>query len=158
MLKPIYKHVSRCVSDMRNETTAFIKRKSSFSEFCSASKQHVATAWKECTRPPATEAHKRALLHLNKGMASYKDNLFADAANEFEKAIDADPKYGRAHYYYANAQYKLRNFDEACKSWEFVVRIDPDSPAAEKARERLARFAQEHQRPQTARQPHLEHS
>ena len=135
----VYKHASRCTVNIGSTIARFVKREISFGDLRKECTQHAVTAWNEVTRPPVTEQHKRALLHLNNGIASYADKLYADAANEFEKAITAEPRYGRAHYHFGCAQYKLGNTEEALKSWEFVCRIDPQSEAADKARKRIER-------------------
>lgn len=137
MIHTIKKQVPRFSSSIKDEVNLLWKREKSFSAFRSACSEHFSTLWRELTKPPQTEARKRAIQYLHVGMQLYNKKRFLDALHAFKRALDTDPKYSRAHLYYGNAQYKMRNAEEAIASWEFAVRVEPDSEAARKAQSKL---------------------
>ena len=134
MFNIIKKQIPRLISSLRAEFKSWRQKENSFAASVTACKSHIAAFWHEVTKPPATEERKRAIQYLHVGINLYNKKRFLDAVHAFRRSLDADPKYSRAHLYYGNAQYKLHNTDEAIASWEFAVRVDPDSEAGLKAR------------------------
>jgi serine/threonine-protein kinase len=53
------------------------------------------------------------------------------AEQEFRRAIELDPDYAPAHYWYSNLLVALGRFDEALKEGEAARGLDPYSPQAE---------------------------
>jgi len=137
MLSTIKKQLPRFGESIKHEIGSLRKHETSFAGFGKACSGHLVTLWREITKPPATQERKQAIQYLQVGIKLYNRKRFLDALHAFKRALDIDPKYSRAHLYYGNAQYKLNNPTEAIASWEFAVRVDPESETARKAQDRL---------------------
>lgn len=133
----LIKQGSRCLGKILCECRRLAAREISFSQFREECSRHYQSAVEDINRPPITDRRKMAIRSLNDGIRLYNGKRFSEALRAFEESVEYDPQYGRAHLYYGNAQYKLRNYEEALASWQCVVRIEPNSDIAEKAREKL---------------------
>lgn len=137
MIQGLIKQGSRYIISVVGEMRRLGKREISFSQFREECARHGTVAWNDLNRPPVSDRHKLAIHCLNQGIRLYNAKRYSEALRTFEESLDYDPQYSRAHLYYGNAQYKLRNYEEALASWQCILRIDPKSDIAEKAREKL---------------------
>ncbi|NLV44304.1 MAG: tetratricopeptide repeat protein [Candidatus Hydrogenedentes bacterium] len=139
-MQALMKHGSRCLGRILNECRQLVTRNISLRQFREECARHYQSALQDINRPPLTDRRKAAIRSLNDGIRLYNGKRFSEALRAFEESVEYDPQYGRAHLYYGNAQYKLRNYEEALASWQCVIRIEPNSDIAEKAREKLERI------------------
>ena len=73
------------------------------------------------SRQPGVEAH------LGRGTQLLQNNLYEEAAREFEQAVAADPKNPRAHFQFAVCLLALGRNDEARREFEQVQKLAGDS-------------------------------
>ncbi len=145
MINAISKHSGQCVGGIKGEISRWKGGEISFSECRAACVRHIKELWQELGKPPLTEQRKKSIHYLHVGIRLYNSKRFEEALYAFKQALNMDPRYSRAHLYYGNAQYKLRNPEEAIASWEFAIRVEPDSDAATKARDKLATLRSKNQ-------------
>ncbi len=88
-------------------------------------------------KPPATEQHKEAALHLKQGRESYNAKNYSGALEEFRRAVDLDTEYALAHYYVGLAAYKLNDSQTAERAWLRTQELGPTSDTGQKARNKL---------------------
>lgn len=83
---------------------------------------------------------RKAGIHLvKKGIAAFNEKDYKTAVGFFEKAIKHDPDYARAYTYLGNTQYKQGKYGDAVSSWNKAIKTEPNSDAADMAREKLDR-------------------
>lgn len=63
-----------------------------------------------------------AVKDYNKGIESYNKSLYKEASEYFKNATDIDYEYVEAYYFLASSYYKLKEFKEAKKICESVLR------------------------------------
>lgn len=76
---------------------------------------------------PATSAKPEADPHLSKGSQLMHEQLFEEAAGEFEQALKARPSDPRAHFEYGVCLLSLGRNDEARAQFEQVRKLAGDS-------------------------------
>lgn len=81
--------------------------------------------------------HKQAARFLETGREYYNKKRYKKALKYFQKAAGIDGRYGLAYYYLGLALYKTDRAKAARSAWQRVIDVDPDSEAADKAREKL---------------------
>ena len=79
---------------------------------------------------------REALIHLERGKLLLETNV-EDALNEFDQAIQADPKFAEAYAYRANAFDNLQRFDEGIADANKAIELDPTSALAYTSRGEL---------------------
>jgi pentatricopeptide repeat protein len=57
--------------------------------------------------------------------------MWGESEREFRRAIELDPYYAPAHYWYTNLLIVLRRFDDAIRESQIAQRLDPYSPLHE---------------------------
>jgi Tfp pilus assembly protein PilF len=68
--------------------------------------------------------------HLSFAFATFYGNFDATAADrEFRRAIELDPKFARAHHWYATFLCALGHYPEALEQIEVAQQLDPESMA-----------------------------
>lgn len=137
MIHAFIKQGTRYVTSVAGEVCRLGKREISLSQFREECARHGAAMWNDLNREPVSDRRKLAIHCLNQGIRLYNAKRYSEALRTFEESLDYDAQYSRAHLYYGNAQYKLRNYGEALAAWQCVLRIDPKSEVGEKAREKL---------------------
>lgn len=88
-----------------------------------------------------TNNRKHAIDLVKRGMAKYNEKHYAEAEELFRRAAAADGGYARAHAYLGNAIYKQRRLTDAITCWNKAVEVEPNSDAADLAREKLLSVA-----------------
>lgn len=81
--------------------------------------------------------HKQAARYLETGREYYNKKRYKKARKYFEKAAATDGRYGLAYYYLGLAMYKTDRPKGAKSAWQRAIDVDPESEAADKAREKL---------------------
>lgn len=76
-----------------------------------------------CSRNP--EALKKE--HFDKGSAYFARGKYAEAAIEFQNAIEIDSQYAVAHYQYAKTLAKLGNWPRAYQELSTAATLDPSN-------------------------------
>lgn len=82
-------------------------------------------------------ARKHAIDLVKRGMNAYNAKDYTEAEALFRKAAEKDPGYGRAHAYLGNALYRQKRLTDAVTCWHKAIEVEPDSDAADMAREKL---------------------
>lgn len=80
---------------------------------------------------------KQAIELVKRGMTKYNTKNYAEAEELFRRAIGKDAGYGRAHAYLGNTLYKLRRLTDAISCWNKAIEVEPNSDAADLAKEKL---------------------
>ena len=88
-------------------------------------------------KPPASEQHKEAALHLKHGRERYNAKNYSAALEEFRRAVELDTEYALAHYYVGLAAYKLNDSQSAERAWTRAEELGPTSDTGLKARSKL---------------------
>lgn len=65
--------------------------------------------------------------HSSLGHAHLHDFNWSDAGREFQRAIELNPNYANAHFYYANYLMAMGRKDEAIAEAQYALRLDPVS-------------------------------
>ena len=87
--------------------------------------------------PVTEEEHKQAARQLESGREYYNKKRYKKALKYFQKAAAIDGRYGLAYYYLGLAMYKTDRPKGARAAWQRAIDVDPESDAADKAREKL---------------------
>ena len=74
---------------------------------------------------------QEAQAHLGKGSQLMQDERYAEAADEFQKALASDPALGRARRQLAVCQFELRDYDHARPLFERMISIREDAAFAD---------------------------
>jgi tetratricopeptide (TPR) repeat protein len=82
-----------------------------------------------------------ALAANNLGFAHYKLGTHALAVEWFEKTVRIDPQRAIAYYNLGDAYFELNRLEDARKSYETFLALQPNAKAAPQARERLRSLA-----------------
>jgi adenylate cyclase len=69
---------------------------------------------------------KSAEAHVAAGQGLSMEQRYADAAAEFERAIELDPTLFDAHYYYARSCFKSGNLEKSLRLFRQAQRVRPD--------------------------------
>ncbi|MGR3311188.1 MAG: tetratricopeptide repeat protein [Candidatus Brocadiales bacterium] len=69
--------------------------------------------------------------HFNLGIESAKMGKLNEAIKEWEKAVDMDPKFIKAHNYLARSYYTNERFDDALNEYKKIVELDPANAMAQ---------------------------
>lgn len=91
--------------------------------FEAAAKAHAAAVKALDLDETLTEAHT-SLGHL-----AFHEFNWPAAERAFKRAVELNPNYGTAHYYYANFLAALRRFEDAILEAQRTLEIDPVSPS-----------------------------
>ena len=89
---------------------------------------------------PTSKERKQAIHYVKSGVAAYNAKNYDEAVEEFEYALECDPKYARALTYLGNTYYKMDRLTEALKQWNRAVAAEPKSDAAKNAQAKLSRY------------------
>lgn len=76
--------------------------------------------------------------YYNDGYEAYRQENYADAIPNLEKAFKYDPTNGEALYHLANSYNKLGRLDEAREAYEKIIELFPDTEKASKSQTFLA--------------------
>src|SRR5271170_1284037 len=87
----------------------------------------VAAVLASCTRDPQILKKK----HFDKGQAYFQQAKYAEAAIEFQNAIQFDSKYSEAHYQLAQTYLKEADWARAYQELITTVRLDPENLKAQ---------------------------
>ena len=88
--------------------------------------EEVLDFWK---RDPSNRQEPPPTKSYNQGIAYLDNNQYNQAIVEFEKAIDLDPNYKKAHHELGRAYFEMGNFRAAKRALEAALRIEPKSTA-----------------------------
>jgi tetratricopeptide (TPR) repeat protein len=69
---------------------------------------------------------RRALAHYREGARLSKEGEFAAAADEFQKAVDIDPKLNGAYEELGYVLYRLKSYKESAEASRAAIRLFPD--------------------------------
>jgi tetratricopeptide (TPR) repeat protein len=86
---------------------------------------------------PDTPARQRAKQLTKRGRSAYNAGDYDKADDLFRRAMLEDEHYARPYAYLGYALYQRGRTKEAIRYWELAVEVDPQSHAAERAREKL---------------------
>jgi tetratricopeptide (TPR) repeat protein len=89
---------------------------------------------------PKSKERKQAIHHVKSGVGAYNAKNYDEAVEEFQYALECDPKYARALTYLGNTYYKMDRLPEAVKLWNRAVLAEPKSDAAKNAQGKLSRY------------------
>lgn len=92
---------------------------------------------KTLPEPVSDYEHKQAARHLENGREYYNKKRYKKALKYFQKAAATDGRYGLAYYYLGLALYKTDRPKGARSAWRRAIDVDPESEAADRAREKL---------------------
>jgi tetratricopeptide (TPR) repeat protein len=84
-----------------------------------------------------TSPHAKAVQMVKNGRIKYNNHDYETAEKCFRGALLEDPDYTLALTYLGHALYKLGRATDAAVFWKRAVVKDPDSPAGQKAKEKL---------------------
>ncbi len=105
-----------------------------------------AAAEEDLTRAAGLELNEssRYVLNVNRGLLRMRQKRFTEAAAEFERAVQVQPRYYQAHLNLAQARAAQERTDEAVRHLDEAIRLRPSlaSLYAERAalREKLGRL------------------
>jgi tetratricopeptide (TPR) repeat protein len=71
----------------------------------------------------------------NQGVIYWNSNRFTEAMEQFELAVQADPKYAQAHFMLGRVYLNLGKLPEALKAFETYLEIEPQGSNAAEATE-----------------------
>ena len=71
----------------------------------------------------AIALNPKAGYYFGRGDARYNLKLYADAVEDFTKAIELDSKYAKAYLNRGSAQYNLSNKTAACADWQQALQL-----------------------------------
>ena len=92
---------------------------------------------KTLTTTATKSDHKRAASSLEKGRRCYNKKRYEKAQTLFAKALEYDPEYVQARYFYGLVLYKLDRTQDAVIQWQTVIDLAPSSAFAAKARSKI---------------------
>jgi len=98
-------------------------------------KAEAQSEFLECLKD-TTYAHPEKVLY-NLGTLQLEEKHFSEAEATFRRAVEANSGYAKGYYGLGQAQLLSGRRDEATKSFEKVIALDPSSPEAAKAKEAL---------------------
>jgi hypothetical protein len=93
---------------------------------------------------------KNARLHLGAGMAASLERRDTDARDEFERAIQLDPKLTQARVLLGQTQYRLGDRLGAIRTYDTLLTLAPDDREAQATRDRWQREGELQDRMQQA--------
>jgi tetratricopeptide (TPR) repeat protein len=76
-------------------------------------------------------------LYLNRGMILLKQEKYADASTQLNRAVELNPMSAYAHYYLGMASSRLRRTDLMIKHFQLFLELAPDAPEAARVRSLL---------------------
>lgn len=79
----------------------------------------------------------RAQIEKNMGLVYVKQSNLIEAKKHFEKSVELNPSLYDAQFFLAETYLKIRDTGNAKKSFQQVIRVAPQSPFAQRAREYL---------------------
>jgi len=79
----------------------------------------------------------RAQIEKNIGLVYVKQYNLIEAKKHFEKSVELNPSLYDAQFFLAETYLKIRDTGNAKKSFQQVIRVAPQSPFAQRAREYL---------------------
>jgi Tfp pilus assembly protein PilF len=80
-------------------------------------------------------------MYFDQGRSLFVKREYDAAADQFQLAVERDPKYGEAHRYLAETFEKLGYRHRAKKAWETLLRITADVSQVKEIKDRLAALA-----------------
>jgi tetratricopeptide (TPR) repeat protein len=84
----------------------------------------VAVIAAGCAKKPAPDEH----MLVQEGIQSFQQGKYEKALDNFNKAIEADPKDAEAHFFKANALTLMGKKQEAITEYDKSIQIAPDVP------------------------------
>lgn len=81
--------------------------------------------------------HRHAASSLEKGRRCYNKKHYEKAQTLFAKALEYDPEYTQARYFYGLVLYKLDRTQDAVTQWHAVIDLAPSSVFAAKSRSKI---------------------
>lgn len=103
-----------------------------FDEAIAASKKATELAG------PATAGGGNAESMYNQGVILWNSQKYAEAKEQFEAAVKADPNMALAHYQLGMAQLNLGQIPDARASFENYLKVDPNGPKAAEVKNYVA--------------------
>ena len=134
----VQKRVNDFAEGLKEQAEQAKKGKISWRE---AAQGFVAEARKFAYRLKAggtSNDRKRAIDLVKRGMKAYNEKDYDAAESLFRRATHKDPGYGRGYAYLGNALYKQKRNIDAVTAWNKAIDVEPNSDAAEMAKEKLA--------------------
>ena len=80
---------------------------------------------------------KEARRMLEKGRKAYNEKRYSEAEGYLLRALEYDERLAWAHCFLGHTAYQLGRLEEAATHWHRTVVTDPQSSAAEKAKQKL---------------------
>jgi Tfp pilus assembly protein PilF len=80
-------------------------------------------AFAGCSRDPNVRKQK----FFASGQSYFAQGKYPEAAIQFSNAIDIDPRFAEAHYQLAQADLKLREWNQALQELSRSVELQPDN-------------------------------
>lgn len=81
------------------------------------------------TPRPTIAADARIVEHRNLGVAFYKTGMLDEAAREFRRVIDLDPKSPEAHFYLGLVHVQQQDWEEAASTFQKVIDLGNKAPS-----------------------------
>jgi hypothetical protein len=107
-----------------------------------------ARAAAEAFRSAIAADPRNAKLHLGAGMAATLERRDAEARDEFERALELDPKLAQARALLGQIQYRMGERELAVRTYETLVAMTPDDRDASATLARWRRRFRSHDRMQ----------
>lgn len=99
------------------------------------SKSHPPVQTESTSKPAASEKtaphDDTAAGHFNMGIESAKKGDLDEAVKEWEKAVEMDPKFIKAHNFLARSYYTKERFDDALSEYKKIVELEPNNATAQ---------------------------
>ena len=138
-------HGAKSVRKTAKAFIDFLLGNHSFLDFLRKSSDSVYNAWHDYRAPSTGRQRKEAVDIVNEGVKLYNMKKHKEALQKFREATVSDPTYARAYLYLGNALYKLAEHSEAMRAWECAMSVEPNSSAAIKARDKVAKVQSQNQ-------------
>jgi tetratricopeptide (TPR) repeat protein len=73
----------------------------------------------------------QAIINFNDGNKLYKVNLFAEALDQYKKAVDNDPTFYNAHFCLAKTYLRLKQYDDGIQHFKKFIHLIPKDKQSE---------------------------
>jgi len=80
----------------------------------------------------------------NLGDALYLKKEYPQALEQYQKALQSNPRFQQAHSSLGLAYYQMQKYKEALEEFEVVLKLDPKDEQAQKFREAILKKMKSH--------------